>query len=134
LLKEEIDFGHFIKSARKRRKIRQCDLARGLFTVPMMSYVEQGSRPTDYLMRLRLMSRLGIGAEDYEIFLQASEYKRYIALKELMVMVENRDSGAESLFCHVIESNNGFGKIEQQILLDMRARIYSQNGASDEVH
>jgi transcriptional regulator with XRE-family HTH domain len=133
LLKEEIDFGHFIKSARKRRKIRQCDLARGLFTVPMMSYVEQGSRPTDYLMRLRLMSRLGIGAEDYEIFLQASEYKRYIALKELMVMVENRDSGAESLFCHVIESNNGFGKIEQQILLDMRARIYSQHGASDEV-
>lgn len=95
----------------------------------MMARIGRGECLPDYLMRNRIMARLGIAAEGYEDFLQPLEYDRYLKRADIMEEVENKNISSalaliENLFESALEDNN---KIELQFLYDMQARCFIYN-------
>lgn len=50
---------------------------KSLFTSQELSLLESGKRLSNKLLQDAIVERLGIGAEDYELFLGAAEYRRW---------------------------------------------------------
>ncbi len=120
-------FGALLKSIRESNSIHQEILAYGLFSTPMLSYIENGERLPNYQMRNRLMSRLGISAEGFEDLLQPEEFNRYQHCRQLIHAIENEETNlASSLLAQLIETSNNNNKIEAQFLLDMKGRLMQQ--------
>ena len=131
MLNSEKDFGTFLKRLRMSKGVTLQQLASGLMSKSMLSMVENGLRQTDYQIRNRLMERLGYTAEGYEDYLQASEYKRYLQYVDLMEAVEDKNTRrAYEVLEGLLKTNNQKQKIEYQFLLDMKARIFRQEGKS----
>ncbi|MCR5000038.1 MAG: helix-turn-helix transcriptional regulator, partial [Lachnospiraceae bacterium] len=124
---EIITFGTFLKSCRVEKGVSQEKLARGLMSKSMLSKIENKGLTPDYLMRNRLMERLGLSAEGCEDFLQASEYARYEKRLKLMTAIEARQTHhAREILEELAETLKGEEKIERQFLLDMEGRIRRQ--------
>ena len=64
--KDLIHFHTLMESVRKYRNITIEELCHGLCSVSQMHYIQRGDRLPDYLMRNRIMGRLGISSEGYE--------------------------------------------------------------------
>ncbi|MBE5909463.1 MAG: helix-turn-helix transcriptional regulator [Lachnospiraceae bacterium] len=106
-------------------------MARGLYSATMMCRVEAGERLPDYLMRNRLMSRLGISAEGFEDYIQPDEYERYLQLREIMDLVEHeRIDLASGCIKAMLSTCNKREKIEYQFLLDMQGRLVALKGGN----
>ena len=90
--KDDIGFHNLLFSVRKNRGVSLERLGYGLYSSAMMHYIEFGERLPDYLMRNRIMDRLGIAAEDYSDYVSGEEYDRYLKRNELIKAIESEQT------------------------------------------
>lgn len=122
--KDEIGFHNLMNSVRKHRGVSLEKLGYGLYSDVMMHYIEAGERLPDYLMRNRIMDRLGISAEDYSDYVSSFEFTRYKKRNELMEAIETKQTDrANEILDYLLESCDVSKKIEYQLLLGMKAKI-----------
>lgn len=125
--KDEIGFHNLLLSVRRHRGVSLEKLGYGLYSSAMMHYIESGERLPDYLMRNRIMDRLGISAEDYTDYVSSEEFYRYQMRNELIEAVETEQTDiARRKLEYLLSSCDEERKIEYQFLLDMKARIMMQ--------
>ena len=126
----DISFHSFLFSLRMYKKIEIEEVAYGLYTKSMMYYIESGQRLPDYLMRNRILERLGINNDDYEDFLNADEYARHLEKINLEELIETRQTDkAKEVLKSLLDSCDQSHKIEYQFLLDMQGRVHKQEDA-----
>lgn len=131
--KDLIHFHTLMESVRKYRNITIEELCHGLCSVSQMHYIQRGDRLPDYLMRNRIMGRLGISSEGYEDYVQFDEYERWEEREKLIEFVEDsRWSEARNLLDNLFTKWTNVNMVEKQFLLDMKARILMHEGGSDE--
>jgi hypothetical protein len=63
-----------------------------------MYYIESGQRLPDYLMRNRLLERLGLNNDYYEDFLNADEYARHLEKINLEELIETRQTDKQKKY------------------------------------
>lgn len=127
---DNINFHAFLNSLIEYKGVDTEKLASGLYTSSMMYYIGLGKRLPDYLMRNRLVERLGISNDDYEDFVNGDEYARHLEKEQLEKLVEEQKTKEAALLLDkLLESCNQSEKIEYQFLLDMKSRILMQEKA-----
>lgn len=70
-------FSNYVNRLRKMNHIPLQGLCEGLCTFQEISCLENGTRKLNRLLEDALLERLGVGAEDYECFLDYAEYQRW---------------------------------------------------------
>lgn len=70
-------FSMYVTRVRREYGISMRQLCEGLCTSQELSLLESGKRLPNKLLQDAIVERLGIGAEDYELFLGAAEYRRW---------------------------------------------------------
>lgn len=124
---DNINFHAFLNSLIEYKGVDTEKLAYGLYTSSMMYYIGLGKRLPDYLMRNRLVERLGISNDDYEDFVNGDEYARHLEKEQLEKLIEEQKTKEAALLLDkLLESCNQSEKIEYQFLLDMKSRILMQ--------
>lgn len=127
---DNINFHAFLNSLIEYKGVDTEKLAYGLYTSSMMYYIGLGKRLPDYLMRNRLVERLGISNDDYEDFVNGDEYARHLEKEQLEKLVEEQKTKEAALLLDkLLDSCNQSEKIEYQFLLDMKSRILMQEKA-----
>lgn len=127
---DNINFHAFLNSLIEYKGVDTEKLAYGLYTSSMMYYIGLGKRLPDYLMRNRLVERLGISNDDYEDFVNGDEYARHLEKEQLEKLIEEQKTKEAALLLDkLLESCNQSEKIEYQFLLDMKSRILMQEKA-----
>lgn len=123
-MRDDIKFHAFMKMTREAANVSLEEAGKGLYTKSMMAQIEKGTTLPDYMMRNRIMSRLGISSEGYEDFLQPEEYKRYLKRMELIKLIESKSfAEAEEQIDQVIfDEDLNLNKLELQFYYDMKAR------------
>lgn len=130
---DNIHFHTLLESVRDYRGITMEQLCSGLCSVSQMHYIQSGARLPDYLMRNRIMARLGISAEGYEDYVQYDEYDRWCERQQIITLIEDSKWEEASLLLNEIDKAwKKKSKIEEQFILDMNARLSIYNGASCE--
>ena len=128
--KDDIGFHNLLFSVRKNKGVPLERLGYGLYSSSMIHYIESGERLPDYLMRNRIMDRLGINNDDYEDFLNADEYARHLEKINLEELIETRQTDkAKEVLKSLLDSCDQSHKIEYQFLLDMQGRVHKQEDA-----
>lgn len=130
---DEINFHNLLYAIRKAKGISLEKLAYGLYTPSMMYYVENNKKLPHYLMRNRLMARLGVSSERYEDFLQYDEYDQWKKFQSIIDAVENENvEAAENLILELESKIDKDAIVERQFLLDMKARTMALRKALPE--
>jgi len=131
-MRDDIKFHAFMKMTREAANVSLEEAGKGLYTKSMMAQIEKGTTLPDYMMRNRIMSRLGISSEGYEDFLQPDEYKRYLKRMELIKLIESKSfAEAEEQVDQVIfDEDLTLNKLELQFYYDMKARCLHFRKAS----
>ena len=111
---DEINFHNLLYAIRKAKGISLEKLAYGLYTPSMMYYVENNKKLPNYLMRNRLMARLGVSSERYEDFLQYDEYDQWKKFQSIIDAVENENVEAAENLILELES-----KIDKDAIKDV---------------
>lgn len=125
-----INFHILLEAVRNERDISTNQLCMGLCSVSQMYSIQRGDRLPDYLMRNRIMARLGISSEGYEDYVQYDEYIRWTKRQSLINLIEeSRWDEAKKLLTELSEGIKKKNKIEQQFLEDMKARILISEGS-----
>ncbi|MBQ8488727.1 MAG: helix-turn-helix transcriptional regulator [Pseudobutyrivibrio sp.] len=131
--KDLIHFHTLMESVREYRNVNIEVLAKGLYSLGNMHYIQTGDRLPDYLMRNRIMGRLGVSSEGYEDYVQFDEYERWENREKLLLLIEDSKwEEARDLYNSISKSWKRVNKVEKQFLLDVEARILAYEGASDE--
>lgn len=76
--------GEFIKEEREDRGIPAELLCEGLCSIRTARYLEGGEREMNNLLQEAMLERLGIGAEDYEHYLDAEDYRHWQARQDIL--------------------------------------------------
>ncbi|MBE5856954.1 MAG: transcriptional regulator [Lachnospiraceae bacterium] len=122
--KDDINFHTFLRSVREYRNVSLEDVCKGLCSESMMHYIENGERLPDYLMRNRIMGRLGVSSSGYEDYVHHDEYERWVKCQELIEAIEHKNlNRAEALLMELKPTSDKAEKIEWQLLLDMEGRV-----------
>ena len=129
--KDEIGFHTLLNAEINYRRVPIEKLGYGLFSNTMMYYIKEGDRVPDYLMRNRIMDRLGVSSENYWDYVTGEEYESYMSRTRLIKAVEEkRTEDAKKILFSMMETVDKEKKIEYQFLLDMKARILLQEKSS----
>ena len=67
-------FGNYIKELREKRNVSRYALCEGICNYQEIEFLETGERVLDSRLRDALLERLGVGAENYEVYVDAEEY------------------------------------------------------------
>ena len=129
---DDIKFHAFMKMTREAAGVSLEEAGKGLYTKSMMAQIEKGTTLPDYMMRNRIMSRLGISSEGYEDFLQPDEYKRYLKRMELIKLIEARHfiEAEEQIDQVILQNDEKLNKLELQFYYDMKGRCLHFRKAS----
>lgn len=76
--------GFFIKKRREEQGISMEQLSEGLCSVRTAWYLENGEREADRLLQEAMLERLGVGAEDYERYLDYQDYRHWKARQSIL--------------------------------------------------
>lgn len=136
-------FNTFINSLRKKRGCSMKQVCEGLCTSQEISFLENGKRLPDKLLQDAILERLGVGAEDYEHFVNFNEYERWKGRQGILHNITfEKMERAESLLDEYYarygkkEDSESYSsieeKLERQFYLSMLAQIRRYNGASGE--
>lgn len=148
-------FGNYINRLRREKGISLQALCEGLCAYQEISYLETGTRKLDRLLEDALLERLGVGAEDYEYFLDFAEYQKWRHRQHVLHSINyGQFDKAESLlekYCNVCCGQDGcedgtgcdtqatagaatdasaVERLERQFYLDMLAQVRRCRGAS----
>ena len=137
---ERKHFGTYISSLRRKRGFQLEQLGDGLCTEQMLSYLENGRRTAPKLLQDALLERLGVGAEDYEHYLDYREYDHWVARQRILyyILYEETEQAAAELEQYRMTYVKSSGKrnvsdrLERQFYLSMLAQIRRCEGAGRE--
>lgn len=134
--KERKHFGAYINKLRLQRGFQLEQTGDGLCTEQMLSYLENGKRTVPKLLQDALLERLGVGAEDYEHYLDYREYAHWEARQRILyyIMSEEPEQAADLLeqyrMTYIKSSRrNVSDRLEWQFYLSMQAQIRLCKGA-----
>ena len=137
-------FGVTIRELRRKRGFSQERVSAGLCTAQELSYFEKGEREVPKLLQDALQERLGLGTEDYEHYLDYSEYEHWEARQRILHCITWEETDrAEALLEQYRISHAGCSggcrnvkeRLERQFYLSMLAQIWSCKGAErKEIH
>ena len=142
-MKEETRFSEYVENLRHENGISVLSLCEGLCSFQEVSYLETGTRKLDRLLEEAILERLGVGAEDYEIYMDYAEYQRWGERHHIIHCISFEKFGeAERLlkeyhnrYCNKLTDaigsdseccNVGYlavDKLEMQFYLSMQAQI-----------
>lgn len=88
---EEKKFGSLMMNLRKRQELDVRTLCDGLCSESFGRRFESGERLPKYLMRERILNRLGITCEKFEIYLDYEEYGEWELRQKLITQLGKRD-------------------------------------------
>lgn len=90
--------GEYIKEKREAQGITAEQLCEGLCSVRTAWYLEGGEREMNRPLQEAMLERLGIGAEDYEHYLDDAAYRRWLARQDILhIMVYEKTAEAGEL-------------------------------------
>ena len=81
---EEQPLGFFIKKRREEQGISMEQLSEGLCSTRTAWYLENGEREADRLLQEAMLERLGVGAEDYERYLDYQDYLHWYKRQSIL--------------------------------------------------
>lgn len=131
-------FSMYITRTRRKYGITMRQLCEGLCTSQELSLLESGKRLPNKLLQDAIAERLGIGSEDYELFLGVTEYRRWEARQRILHCVtweeaERAERLLEEYYAGCGKGTGDIGrKLEKQFYLSMLAQIRRCGGASRE--
>lgn len=130
--RDEINYHGFLRSTRKMQKATSKSAAEGLCSYSAMTRYEKGERVPEKLMRDRISSRLGVSSEEYEDYLNPTEYRQwqirqYVLSKLDKGEFEEVERGLEEL--NRYEDKN---KVQKQFMVTVRYMMLQKRGASKE--
>ncbi len=133
--KDLIGFHKLLNATIEARGISLETACRGLFSDTNLSLVRTGKRLPDYLMRNRIMARLGISSEQYDDFVHAYEYDCFLKRCQIMDLMESgKILDAEEQVFNGLSEVDKENKCELQFYLDMKARImFFKKESSEEI-
>lgn len=144
-MNEGKQFSEYISGLRNKNNVSLQSLCEGLCTFQELSYLENGTRRLDRLLEDMLLERLGIGAEDDELYLGCVEYQRWLHRLHILHSIAYEQFGkAEALleayraaYCGGTEGRTAdclntpaADRLERQFYLGMLAQIRRCAGAS----
>lgn len=88
---EKNKLGEIIQSCRKKQKISQKDLCRGLCSVSTLSRIENDEIDKGILLIQALTERLGIDSRRFEFFLDDTDYKSFMQRRKIKIALRNKD-------------------------------------------
>ena len=133
--------GTYIGNLRQQRGFQLAQVCEGLCTEQMLSYYENGKRKAPKLLQDTLLERLGVGAEDYEHYLDYREYDHWTARQKILHCIAYGETGQadgllEQYRVTYVKDEGGDlsvgARLERQFYLSMRAQIRCLEGAGRE--
>lgn len=88
---EKNKLGEIIQFCRKKQKISQKDLCRGLCSVSTLSRIENDEIDKGILLIQALTERLGIDSRRFEFFLDDTDYKSFMQRRKIKMALRNKD-------------------------------------------
>lgn len=129
VMKDKQRFAALLLKQRKARNYTLEQLSDGLCSISMLAKVEAGKRLPDKILRDRLLERLGMSGDGYEVFLGCEDYIRYEKRLEILQCMEQKQ------FLIVEELAERYGRIygekqplEKQFCLTVLAEVKKQQG------
>ncbi len=120
----ELGFNNLLSLQRKIKKIKLVDLGRGIYSESMMLRIEDGTRNPDWLVKKRLLERMGVSSDGFEDYLQPEEYHKYQLQDKIIEAVENRDFNNAVVFVGELEKElNSKDRLYLQFIYGIKARI-----------
>ncbi len=114
-------FGNEIRKRRIEKGIGMEMLCDGLYSKSMMNFIENDERTPDRLMCNRLMDRLGISEDDYEIYLDDEDYTQWLERQRIVGAFIDENIALVNKLLDDYECNNNMkNKMCRQFLLFMR--------------
>lgn len=121
-MKNTYSFGEELKKRRTEAGVSLERLGAGLYDSNMLSLIEGDIRIPDRLMRNRLMDRLGISVDDYEVYLDEDEYNQWLMRQKIIDALMQEDAEkAERLTEEYERENDMDNKLCLQFTLAMQA-------------
>lgn len=106
-------------------------LCEGLCSETHVRLLEKGESEPGYLLLDRLLGRLGIGDESYEIYLGCQEYDAWADKMRLLYAVTHGQAElAEALFGQYRKTHNTRDRLERQFVISMEALLGRYSGLS----
>ncbi len=88
---EKNKLGEIIQFCRKKQKISQKDLCRGLCSVSTLFRIENDEIDKGILLIQALTERLGIDSRRFEFFLDDTDYKSFMQRRKIKIALRNKD-------------------------------------------
>ena len=131
-------FSSFVNCMRRQQGLSMKQLCQGLCTFQELSYFENGQKLPNKLLLDAILERLGVGAEDYEHFLDYIEYDHWEARQQILhsITFEKIEEAEELLekyrTFYESQTNPIDKKLNRQFFYSMQAQIKRMRGASRE--
>ena len=113
-------FGNYIKELREKQGIIREVLCEGLCSYQEIGFLENGERVVDDRLQDAVLERLGVGAENYEVYVAADVYDRWEMQQKVInsIIYEQWDSATEMLKKYQ-ETYGIDNRFEHQFILSM---------------
>lgn len=126
-------FFELLSKKREEKNVSLGDVCEGLCTPREMAYMERGERFPDRLLQDRLLARLGVNADDYEYFLDYSEYGQWRTRQRILHNITHDNMEKAKRLLEQYESKCAKKRaLEQQFCLDMRFQIRYREKAPEQ--
>lgn len=134
---ERKQFGAYISSLRGKKGFSLEQVSEGLCTQQALFNYENGKRSAPKLLQDAVLERLGMGAEDYEHYLDYSEYIHWEARQRILYYItyEEMETAGRLLeqyratYVEKAGTRDVRGRLERQFYLSMLAQIRCYEGA-----
>jgi len=124
-------FTTYIQQLRSKQKFSLVQLCSGLCSSDSILAIENGTFIPERLQEECILDRLGVGAEDYERFLFAPEYRRWAARQRILHCITYEDKKhAGKLLAEYRKEYDMGNKLEKQFYLCMHAQIRRCRGGT----
>ena len=125
-----ITFQSFLQAMRRQKHIDLSVLGMGICSRSYLSRIESGSRVAPYLLRKRLIGRLGAVGENFYEYLQPKEYKAWKLRQDIVFDILYKDYESANKKIELLDENNSDDIIAQQFYLYIKAELSVKQGAS----
>lgn len=85
-------YGSYLKTKRLQRGIKGKQISRGVCAGSTLAEIEQGEKSTNWLLRERLLQRVGVARDAYADYLDYEEYAEWKSQREILKALERKDT------------------------------------------
>lgn len=126
-------FSNYVRKLREKRNISLETLCEGICTHQEISFLEKDVRVLDSRLQNAILERLGVGAENFEQYVDYKTYDRWAAKQRILhcICYEQWES-ALRLVEEYRDTYEGGNRFERQFILSMQGQIRRGLGADAE--